>query len=281
VNSALVQQVAALRANASRFPAPFDQMIRNAANDFEGDATGVTVASMQQGLADSVTRICQQIVTNRYPFLPGGDREVALADFSRLFAPSGIFDKFFNQHLAPYVDQSRTPWTWRAESRVARSLSPVTLRHFQSALAIRDAFFATGGNMPSFSISITPQTLSGDAVTARLEVDGTAVTSQQGVNTPSTVQWPGPIPRSSITIGGGGGGFFSGGFFSKPSVLQRDGQWSFFRLLESGTVLRHGDALIASFVVGGREVSYQINVGSLMNPLQLEAMREFRCPIGI
>ena len=282
-NNALIQQVATLRATASRFPAPFDAMIRTAANDFEGDASGATVVNLQAALADQVTRICQQIVTNRYPFVRGSEREVALADFARLFAPSGIMDKFFTQNLAQYVDQSRLPWSWKPDSRVARSLSTVTLRQFQQALEIRDAFFPTGGNMPSFSMTITPQTLGGDASTGRFEINGTQVNSQQGVNAPSPVQWPGGIPRSSITIGGGssGGGFFGGGFFSQPATVQRDGVWSFFRLLDSGTVLKQGDALIASFNVGGREVSYQINVGSIMNPLQLPALREFRCPAGL
>ena len=32
---------------------------------------------------------------------------------------------------------------------------------------------------------------------------------------------------------------------------------------------------------GGREVSYQINVGSIVNPLTSETKWEFRCPTGI
>jgi type VI secretion system protein ImpL len=282
-NAALVQHVATLRATASRFPAPFDQMIRTAANDFEGDASGATVATLQQSLADQVSRVCQQVVTNRYPFIKGSDREVPLADFARLFAPGGIMDKFFKQQLEPYVDQSRLPWTWRVDSRVARGLSTVTLRQFQQASEIRDAFFATGGNMPSFTMAVTPLTLSGDAATARFEINGTAVASQQGVNAPTNVNWPGGgVARSAITIGGGGGGgFFGGGFFSQPTVFQRDGTWSFFRLLDAGSVLKKGDGIVASFVVGGREVSYEFNVGSLMNPLVLPALREFRCPTGI
>jgi type VI secretion system protein ImpL len=281
-NNALVQQVATLRATSSRFPAPFDQMLRAAANDFEGDATGASVANLQQSLGDQVVRVCQQVVTNRYPFVRGSDREVPLADFARLFAPGGIMDKFFAQNLAPYVDQSRAIWTWRIDSRIARSLSTVTLRQFQQALEIRDAFFPTGGNLPSFTMAVTPLTLAGDAANARFEINGTPVVSQQGVNAPTNVNWPGGgIGRSAITLSGGGGGFFGGGFFSQPSVVQKDGTWSFFKMLDSGSVLKQGDGVVASFVVGGREVSYQFNVGSLLNPLVLPALREFRCPTGI
>ncbi len=38
---------------------------------------------------------------------------------------------------------------------------------------------------------------------------------------------------------------------------------------------------MATFVIGGRQLSYQINVSSLLNPLALPALREFRCPKGI
>jgi type VI secretion system protein ImpL len=37
----------------------------------------------------------------------------------------------------------------------------------------------------------------------------------------------------------------------------------------------------ATFIVAGRELSYQISTGSLRNPLNLSVLREFRCPTGI
>ena len=60
----------------------------------------------------------------------------------------------------------------------------MTLRQFQQALEIRDAFFPTGGNLPSFTMAVTPLTLAGDAANARFEINGTPVVSQQGVNAP-------------------------------------------------------------------------------------------------
>ena len=215
--------------------------------------------------------------------MKGVDREVPIADFARLFMPSGIMDKFFKDNLAAYVDQSKAQWTWRLDS--VRGARPVA-RHL-AAVPAGVAKFATpssrtGGNMPSFTMAVTPLTLSGDAATAKFEINGTAVVSQQGVNSPTNVNWPGGgVARTAITLGGGGGGFFGGGFFSQPTIVAKDGPWSFFKMLDSGTVLRQGDKIIASFVVGGKEVSYQFNVGSLLNPLDLPALRNFRCPAGI
>ena len=53
------------------------------------------------------------------------------------------------------------------------------------------------------------------------------------------------------------------------------------RLLDRGSVSRAGDAIAARFVVGGRDVSYTINVGSISNPFFLRALSEFSCPAGL
>lgn len=294
-NAALVPLIAALRANSSRYPAPFDGMVISAVNDFEGDATGATVALLRQGLADQVTRVCGEIVTNRFPFAKASTRDVPLADFARLFAPTGIMETFFKEKIEPYVDKSKAQWSFRVDSRVARALSATTLREFQRASEIREAFFPTGGNLPSFQMIVTPTALSSDASAGKLEINGFTVASQQGVATPVPVMWPGGgVGKTAITLtlGGaaaGGGGIFGGGFFSSGStpaaseakLFERDGIWSFFRLLDTGSVLRQGDNIVLTLAAGGRQVGYQFGVGSLKNPLVLPALREFRCPAGI
>lgn len=295
-NAALVPLIASLRANSSRYPAPFDGMIVQAVNDFEGDATGATVALLRQALAEQVTGVCNEIVTNRYPFTKASARDVPLADFARLFAPGQIMDKFYKERLEPFVDTSKPQWSWRVDSRVARALSPTTLREFQRASEIREAFFPTGGNLPSFQMVVTPTALSADASNAKLEINGFTVTSQQSVNTPAPVMWPGGgVGKTAVTLtlGGGGnasGGMFGGGFFSSGSqgaaqgearLFEKDGTWSFFRLLDAGSVLKQGDNVGFTLNAGGRQVGYSFGVGSLKNPLILPALREIRCPSGI
>ena len=66
-----------------------------------------------------------------------------------------------------------------------------------------------------------------------------------------------------------------------PSVLERTGPWSLFRMLEAGSLSAKGDSASASFIVAGQELSYQLSTGSVRNPLNLTTLREFRCPSGI
>lgn len=278
-------QVATLRANSSRLPEPLAGMMRVAADDFEGDATGTSIAQLRQALAEEVTAVCQNVVPNRYPISRKSKRDVPMRDFARVFAPGGVIDGFFKKNLASMADASGTKWKWRAENRVARDLSPKTLLNFQQAAEIRDAFFPSGGNMPSLNIQIEPVTLSGSARLVELEVNGNVVVSRKGFEVPTSFQWPGSLgrQRAAITITPVVTGFFGRqtNDQGRSVTLERTGAWAFFRLLDAGRVVKRGDSVTARFVVGGREVSYRISADSFLNPLVLPALRNFSCPAGL
>jgi type VI secretion system protein ImpL len=266
-------QVASLRSNVTRLPQPLAGMMDKVAKDVSGDANDTSVAQLSQALADQVTGACQQITANRYPFAKS-DRDVPMADFARMFAPGGVIDRFFSTNLAPLVNLSGKTWAWRPNANLTRKLSDTTLRQFQQAAEIRDAFFPTGGNQPTINLEVKPLTLSGEAQSATLLVNGASVAAQQGTNAPTTVQWP-----------GAGAGAASIAMLpempDRISKLERTGAWALFRLLDAGSVLQRGSAVDASFVVGGREVSYQFSASSLNNPLSLPSLRQFKCPNGL
>jgi type VI secretion system protein ImpL len=248
-------------------------MMDKVAKDVAGDANDTSVAQLSQALADQVTGACQQVTANRYPFAKS-ERDVPMADFARLFAPGGVIDRFFSTNLAPLVNLSGKTWTWRPNGSLTRKLSETTLREFQQAAELRDAFFPTGGNQPTISLEVKPETLSGEATGATLLINGASVASQQGATTPATVQWPGAgAGAASIEL--------QPELPDHPNKLERTGAWALFRLLDAGSVLQRGNAVSASFVVGGREVSYQFSAASLNNPLSLASLRQFKCPNGL
>jgi type VI secretion system protein ImpL len=288
--AALQTQVATLRNNASRVPPPFSDMLRAAAAEFESDMAASTAGQLLVMLRDQVTPVCQQIVSNRYPFVRGSNQEVPLGDFSKLFSPNGVLDKYFTQSLAPYADTSKPEWTWRKESPVGNTLSADTLKQFQRAAYIRDAFFQTGGNQPAVALAIQPPVISGPGASAKMEVGGTTIVSpnpqpsgggllstspppQPVALSPTNVQWPGPSMRTAISV--------TNDATSQPSILERTGPWSLFRLLEAGSMSARAETVTATFIVAGRELKYQITTGSIKNPFNLSALREFRCPSGL
>ncbi len=278
-NTQLAVEVQRFRSQANRLPDPFKDMMLRAAASFEGDANNSELNQLNKALGEQVSARCQLVVPGKYPFVRGSQNEIGLQEFGLLFAPApyGLFDKFFQTTLAKYADTSKRDWMWRNDQSIAKSLSATTLKQFQAAAQIRDAFFATGGTMPSFSVEVIPPVLNGTGVTAKLEVNGGAVVTQAGTSvTPQTLQWPGVAAggRSAVTLGSDQGGL-------KPAVFEKSGPWSLFRLLDGGAPVQRGDKLLASFLVGGQLLQYQFRVGLANNPLSLPALRDFHCPTNI
>jgi type VI secretion system protein ImpL len=267
-------QVASLRANVTRLPQPLAGMIDKVAKDAAGDATASSIAQISQDMAQDVTAPCQQIITNDYPFSKS-DRDVPMAGFAKLFAAGGAIDKFFSANLEPLVNRSAKTWVWRPNPNPSRKLSETTLRQFQQAAEIRDAFFPTGGTVPNVSFEVKPLTLSSDAQTATLSINGLNVVTQQGSPfSATTVQWPGAGAGDASIV-------MAPDIPDRKSNLERTGAWALFRLVDAGSSIQSGNSLKVSFVVFGREISYQFTSSSLVNPLSMSALRQFKCPNGL
>ena len=263
-------QVASLRANVTRLPQPIAGWIDKVARDAAGDTNASSLDRIANDMAREVTGLCEQIA-NRYPFVRS-DRDVPLADFAKLFAPNGVIDKFFSANLDSLVNRTGKTWVWKPNPNLARKLSETTLRQFHQAADIRDAFFPTGDSTPNLTVEVKPLTLSSDAQTATLLINGATVLAQQG--TPSVaanVAWPGAgAGEASILM--------APDMPDRQSKLERTGAWALFRLVDVGSAIQSGNALKVSFVVFGREVSYQFTSSSLINPLSMPSLRQFRCP---
>ncbi|MBN9064302.1 MAG: hypothetical protein BGP06_13695 [Rhizobiales bacterium 65-9] len=282
-----------LQATATRFPDPFKGMIQTAVGAFDTDATGTTVARLNQQLGEQVTRACQQAVTGFYPFSRVSDKDMPIQEFQKLFGPSGIIDRFYTANLSQLIDTSKQVWTWNQANPVGRQMAANVARDFQRANDIRQAFFPQGA--AGFAFAVKNLTLGDGIETARLEINSgvlsverpkTAAASpfgglfsspppQQAPDLPPqvvTFQWPGPVGLSSASL------TILPAIPGRAPPPPKNGPWGVFRLLDTANVTRSGDALIARFNVTGREASYQINVTTLPNPFTLAALREFRCP---
>jgi type VI secretion system protein ImpL len=274
-NANLQLQVVNLRANASRMPKPLARMVNAAVDDFEGDAANTSMAQLNQMLVATVTRPCEQVVANRFPFARNSGRDVPMADFARLFSPNGVIDRFFAQNLAPLADMTGDVWVWKQETRLGRELSNATLKEFQRASKIRDAFFPQGGSMPAVTLTFTPFSLHGEAQMALLDINSQVVQSQQVGSVPYQIDWPGSMASGSVNLS------FQPQIPGRQSMINFDGPWALMRLFDAGSVTKKGDNIQARFVVGGRDVAYTIQVGSIDNPFFLPALSEFSCPTGL
>jgi type VI secretion system protein ImpL len=273
--AALRVQVAQFKNDSLRMPNPFNNMLLQSANSFENTIANDTYRQIRDEFQKFVCAPCQSLATGRYPFDRGGRTEIGLADFGRLFGGNGYFDGFFKKYLEPYADTSTREWKWRQDNPVAKQMSAETLRQFQRAAQIKDAFFPTNGNVPSISLNITPPLLPVMGLTAKLEINGVAATSSnQQSPAPVAVTWPGAGGKTAVSLAQEP---------VVPGTLPSEiaggaGQWALFRLLDKASKSARPNGVSASWIVGGREVAFQIGTGTVSNPLQLPAMSEFKCP---
>ena len=288
MTTALRGQVGKFKNDALRMPRPFNDMLLQAANSFENTIANDTYRQINEEFHKSVVAACQSLVPNRYPLERGARAEIGLADFGRVFGGNGYFERFFKQYLEPYADTTQREWKWRQDNPVAKQMSAETLRQFQRAAQIRDAFFATGGNVPSLTLTVTPPMLPPTGQTAKLEIGGVVASSSTQPNpAPVSVPWPGGGGKTAISLVQDPPPTIPGVPPPPPAPpvppIERamTGQWALFRLLDFGSVSSRTNGVAAEWSLGGRFVQFQIGTGTIYNPLQLPALREFRCPSSL
>jgi type VI secretion system protein ImpL len=262
-----------LRTAASRLPPELSRMVNETVEDFEGSAAATTIAQINAELTSQVASVCSNIVDGRYPFSKSPARQVPLSEFAQLFAPDGVLDRFFNTNLAVHANMGAGDWTWRDDSPLADRLSLQTLRQFQHAAAIRDAFFP--GRSPTVALEVTVnQTAAHDRIKQSvLVVDDQPIQMRKVGNTPVTITWPGGGGNTQLQL--------LPEMSNRESQILFQGPWAFLEFLRNGNPRQVGDVMQVSYVIGGRNITYEVRVNALVNPFNMAELREFRCPTGL
>lgn len=253
------------------------EAIQRWASQIAAGSSGITAdgtrASINAKWSSAVLPVCQATLDGRYPFNRRAKDEVGMADFTRVFAPGGLLDVFFNEHLAKFVDTQSRPWTFKRVNDVDLGISPAVLEQFMYAAEIRQAFFPAGPQ-PSVQFQVTPEALDPKAKGVTLEIDGTQVafTHRDGQPAPTGVTWPGAAGFGRVTFDPEEKGI--------ENSIRRDGPWGWFRLLDSAEIRNTNvtDRKRIIFNVGGRIAIFQMQSGSAINPFALAALSKFSCP---
>jgi type VI secretion system protein ImpL len=265
---------ALLRAEASRQQPPVSRWLATIASSGDALRAGGARAEVAAAFAGSggPAQLCRQAVSGRYPFSPSAADGVPLDDFSRLFAPGGLIDGFFNTQLRPYVDTSGRVWRARPVDGVQTPISAGALAQFQRAAEIRDLFFGPGGTTPQVRFELTPVSLDPGARQVTLELGGTTITYSHGPPVATQLTWPAGTGSARLV-------------FDPPApgatgVLSASGPWALFRLFGQGSLTREGSAesYRLSFRQGERQASFALRAGSVRNPFDPAVLRGFQCP---
>ena len=260
-----------LRVVAMQLPAPVASLVVQIGHKGEAAASAEAGQELTQRYQTEVIAPCRQLLAGRYPFVADG-ADLALADFSSMFAPNGVFDTFFRTRLDPLVDSTTNPWHWKEGARGIGSNVP--LAQFQAAERIRQVYFPAGSSQAQIRFSLVPQSLD-RGVTRRaqrfvLEIDGQTLQYRYDSPRPQSLVWPGPSPGQASLLfeeGAGGG----------PSRSYQ-GAWAFFHLLDMAVVQSQSDVRYqVTFTAGDHNAAVTLEAASVRNPFTHNDLRGFRC----
>lgn len=261
-----------LKAEAANSPEPVRSLLENLGTTSSKVALIQLRESLSREVRSQVGEFCQQAIAGRYPFDRSSSRDVTQADFAAIFGPGGKFEQM-QQKLAPYIDTSTRPWSFRAVEGTPLGSDSGTLPQFQRAEAIRRTFFA-GGATPSVRLDFKPIEMDPALTQFVLDVDGQVVRYSHGPQIPSAVQWPGPrgsgVVRVMVTPSGSAG-------------MVHEGPWAMFRLFDRVNIQPGSspERFRAVFDLDGRKASFEVTTSSVLNPFRLRELGDFSCPNGL
>ncbi|MFV0294348.1 MAG: type VI secretion system membrane subunit TssM [Paracoccus sp. (in: a-proteobacteria)] len=256
----------------SQLPEVMGLMMSRAESDFRSGASDASIETMNRALTDRVTFVCQDTIARSYPFADS-ERSLSIDNFTRFFGPGGVMDSYFTEFLEPYAERTADGLTWRADKEITQRLSVNTLKQFERAERIRRAYFAGGGTEPSVEITVSQADAHPTIESATLSINDTMIPTVTG-SLPRTVIWPGAGKSTLLSLMP---------TLDRPSMMRLDGSaWTFIQFLHNASSReQRGDTLRATYMIGGRNITYDFTINAIANPFLMPELREFECPQSV
>lgn len=260
-----------IRTEAGRQPEPVKSWLTALGGGSQSVAAGNARAQLVEAYRNSVDTECRRYVDGRYPFDRNSQQDVAIDDFGRVFGYGGVFDKFFEERLAPVVDRSGTRWKVREGSPL--KLSAALLEQFQQAEQIREVYFKPGSLEPEVVLSMVTMRLDFEVQRFVFDANGQTFSYQHGPEQSHVVRWPGEGPGTVRVM-------FEEASGGRPTVVE-DGPWALFRLLDGSEVRSQSDLLHeVDVTAGSRSATLRVEARSVTNIFTGPRLHEFRCRVN-
>ncbi len=253
-------------------PATAERLVGSAQAEIRRHAIPPDLERMRLALAEEVGPVCTDRIAAVFPFAPS-DQSVSLEDFTAIFGPGGTMERYFETYLRPHVTLGAPRLLPHPDSPLKDVLSPDLLAQFDRASRIRDAFFPSGRS-PRVDLVVRHVDSSEDVASARLVVNDMLIETVKG-DVPVLVQWPGAASGARLDLLPATAG--------QTSELAFAGSpWDVMRLLQSARSRAvQGDLIRVTFVLGGRQITYEMRSRTAPNPFALRDLMQFDCPTGL
>lgn len=256
----------------ARLPGPLANSLNILTNSGGEQLKSGAKNQLNELLKTAVTLPCKSALDKRYPFNKNSAQDVLMADFAKMFAIGGILDQFFNSNLKTFVDTASIEWN-EMQSDKALGLVPDSIKQFQTAAKIRDAFFSAGSTAAQVQFELKPVMLDSRIGTFRLNIEGQELVYRHGPEQLFQFKWPGPINSSGVRI------VFEGLDGSQVS-RSKEGAWALFRMFDQFNIepTASPDRFFLNIQIDSYTARFELHAASVNNPFAIQGYQTFHCP---
>lgn len=259
-----------LQALATTLPSPVSRIMSDVSGRTWNQIMRLALEHANAAWTREVAPVCERAITGRFPVERGSDRDIPLQDFRGFFGPDGTVNSFVRSYLEPFVQWRGTGYVATSAEGVALRLSRDALENLGRARAVQQAFFGAGNFQ--FRFALTPRFLDAAATRAVLEIDTVRIVHAHDPPRTVEVTWPaaGDASVVQLTLTAIGGTL---------RTTRLTGPWSLFRVLQRSatTTGRGGETYSLNFDINGMTARYALSGSSVVNPVDMRELQEFRC----
>jgi type VI secretion system protein ImpL len=214
----------------------------------------------------------QKTLNNKYPLFKNSKEDITLDDFNRFFGPHGTINNFFNQYIKPFIDISKTGWSWKILDDQQIKFSHEALEIFLRAALIQKMFYTNKTSSPKINFTLSPMDLTLHTQGFELHLDGQKLIFSSTNKLSYNLTWPGPSPGLvMLDFIDRDGKYFSASQF---------GLWAWFRMIDKSILVPTSNTkhFTITFDLNGNSAKYELTTDEAINPFIPEIINKFRCP---
>lgn len=266
-----------LRMASGRLPQPVGAWFGVLAEDTWRLVLSDTYQYLNQRYQSELYSFYGKAINKRYPFSAHGASDVAINDFREFFKAQGIVERFFENHLRPFVIGAPGSYRLRSIDGQTLPVSRVYLDQMASAHVIRQSFFAENPGEPLVQFKLEPYTLDPAVSRAEFRFGDKLLEYRHGPIVPAAFKWPTDAEdgRASLVLDR---------LVDRPIGIEKNsGPWSLFRLLDLMQTehLVGRDVLVLKADLGGLRANYLLTSQRTPNPFDMAVLRTFRLPVQL
>jgi len=258
----------ALQQYARSLPTPLDRWVGQIAEQSSHLVMDLAMSSLNQEWQDKVVTPFNDQLADRYPFNPESDKDVALSEMERFFAPGGTLDSFYQANLKSILNEGQ------GSGDVNTTLQTELVKQLDRADRIRKTLFNAQGGLEVHFV-LEPIELTANKRRSVLNLDGQLLEYSHGRRQKTPLVWPNNMrdgAESKITL-------VPDNRERSPRSLGYIGPWAMFRLINTGELRQvNENTFDVQFAVDQGSMSYRVYTDASHNPFAGGLFSQFQLP---